>query len=184
MSNSEADKNAPLPRMSKKTATEWAQQFTADMANVADVTLDEKTADVKTYQCVGKNDEIIDDGRYDLYYTVYSHVPTDQHTTVVQKLRDKWKAMDYEISGYREYQDDYNDALVGAINNKNGFTVSAGSAGPAKKPSKLILFSVRTPCMMPPDKTQETASIGSSENFDKPLITAMDEPRISRIADL
>jgi hypothetical protein len=152
---SDEGKNAPLPRLSKERAAQWAEEHAARMAEVAGVELDGKSAESLFSDCVGKNDEVADDGRYTLYYTVYSQVPKEKHTEIVRKVRADFEKEGYEITGYREYQDDYNTALLDARDAETGYTFSAESVGPYRKPSTKILFGVRTPCMIPLGTTQQ-----------------------------
>jgi len=152
---SDNGKNAPLPRLSKERAVQWAEQHASRMAEAAGVTLDKQKTKTFFNNCVGEHDEVADDGRYTMDYAAYANVPTERHTDVVRRIRADFEKEKYRITGYREYEDDYNSALVDAADDETGFTISAGSAGPAKKPSKLILFSVSTPCMIPPGVTQQ-----------------------------
>ncbi|MCD0483945.1 hypothetical protein LO771_16470 [Streptacidiphilus sp. ASG 303] len=152
---SDDGKNDPLPRLSRERATRWAEEHTARMAEAAGVELDRKSAESIFEECVGRNDEVVRDGRYSLYYTVYAPAPKERHTEVVRKVRADFEKEGYRIAGYREYQDDYYTAVVDAVDDDTRFSLSAESAGPARKPSRTILFSVRSPCMIPPGATQQ-----------------------------
>ncbi|MFD9488633.1 hypothetical protein ACFWBX_32655 [Streptomyces sp. NPDC059991] len=61
--------NAPLPRMSKENAEEWAKHWTGSMTRTAKAALDPKTAKPTAdySNCIGKNGESADDGRFALH---------------------------------------------------------------------------------------------------------------------
>ncbi|MCD0483946.1 hypothetical protein LO771_16475, partial [Streptacidiphilus sp. ASG 303] len=80
-------KNDPLPRLSRERATRWAEEHTARMAEAAGVELDRKSAESIFEECVGRNDEVVRDGRYSLYYTVYAPVARERQTEVARRLR-------------------------------------------------------------------------------------------------
>ncbi|MFE1784202.1 hypothetical protein ACFW9F_16860 [Streptomyces sp. NPDC059506] len=153
---SDEGKNAPLPRMSKEEATTRAEEYASRMAEAAGVSLREGDAETYFYDCVGKNDEIAGDGRFSLYHAVHADLPKEEHTAAVRKLRADFKEKGYEVTGYREYEDDYRTATVSATIPDDRFTVDVSSSGPSRKPSKTLLFGVRTPCLLPPGATQET----------------------------
>ncbi|WP_377269733.1 hypothetical protein [Peterkaempfera sp. SMS 1(5)a] len=147
---SDDGKNDPLPRLSKERATSWAEEHTARMAEAAGVELDRQSAEPVFEDCVGRNDEVVHDGRYSLYYTVYAEVPRQRHTEVARRLRADFEKEGFRITGYREYQDDHYTALVDARDDDTRFTLATGSVSPTR-----YLFSVRTPCMIPPGATQQ-----------------------------
>ncbi|MFJ6212621.1 hypothetical protein ACIQGZ_04705 [Streptomyces sp. NPDC092296] len=147
---SDNGKNDPLPQLSKERAVQWAEEHTARMAEASGVELDRQSADPVFEDCVGRNDEVAHDGRYSLYYTVYAPVPRARHTEVARRLRADFEKEGYRITGYREYEDDYRTALVDARDDETRFTFATGSVSPTR-----YLFSVRTPCVIPPGTTQQ-----------------------------
>ncbi|WP_063796109.1 hypothetical protein [Peterkaempfera griseoplana] len=143
-------KNDPLPRLSRARATQWAEEHTARMAEAAGVELDRASAEAAFEDCVGRKDEVAHDGRYSLFYTVYAPVPRERHTDVARRLRADFEKEGFRITGYREYQDDRLTALVDAKDDETRFSLATGSVSPTR-----YLFSVRTPCMIPPGVTQQ-----------------------------
>ncbi|MPY49020.1 hypothetical protein [Streptomyces acidicola] len=147
--------NAPLPRMEKDAAVKWAENYTAYMARLTDVELTPSTAKVNFEACIGENDEVAEDGRYSLFYYVYSPAPVTEHTRVVRTLRRELSEQGYEVTGYREFQDAYSSAIFSARNKKNSYRIKADTVGSGKKEPQALSFSVRTPCMLPPGAEQQ-----------------------------
>lgn len=154
MSQSE-DPNAPLPRMEKEAALKWAEDYTAYLAKVAGVKLLPSTAKTHFEACVGENDEVATDGRYSLFYYVYSPAPTSEHTRIIRTLRRELSERGYKIVGYREFKNSYYSALLQARNEKNNYYVEADTVGSGKNKPQRFSFSVRTPCMIPPGAEQQ-----------------------------
>lgn len=149
------DPNAPLPRMKKEAALQWAEDYTAYMARITDVELLPATADVNWEACVGENDEVADDGRYSLFYYIYSPAPSSEHTRIVRKLRRELPQHGYEVTSYREFKGAYESAVFRARNKKNSYSVSADTVGSGKTKPQRLSFAVRTPCMLPPGVEQQ-----------------------------
>ncbi|MEU6366594.1 hypothetical protein ABZ876_12850 [Streptomyces sp. NPDC046931] len=154
MSQSDAP-NAPLPRMEKKAALKWAKDYTAYMARLTDVGLVPSTAKANFEACIGANDEIAKDGRYSLFYYVYSPAPVTEHTRVVRTLRRELTQQGYEVTGYREFKDAYSSAVFRANNKENSYRVTAETVGSGKAKPQRLSFSVRTPCMLSPGVKQQ-----------------------------
>jgi hypothetical protein len=155
MSPSGDDPNAPLPRMEKDAAVKWAEDYTAYMARLTGVDLTPSTAKVNFETCVGENDEVPEDGRYSLFYYVYSPAPVTEHTRVVRTLRRELPQRGYEVTAYREFQDAYTSAVFRARSEKNAYLVSATTVGSGKTKPQALSFAVRTPCMLPPGVEQQ-----------------------------
>lgn len=149
------DPNAPLPRMKKDAALKWAKDYTAYMARITDVELDPSTEKVHFEACVGENDEVAKDGRYSLFYYIYSPAPTSEHTRVVQTLRQTLPKHGYEVTSYREFKNSYTSAVFRARNKESSYTVSTTTVGSGKKEPQALSFAVRTPCMLPPGAKQQ-----------------------------
>ncbi|MFD7918140.1 hypothetical protein ACFV3R_02750 [Streptomyces sp. NPDC059740] len=155
MSQSEDDPNTPLPRVAKDSALNWARDYTVYMARLTDVDLDASTEKVNWEACVGENNEVAKDGRYSLFYYIYSPAPTTEHTHVVRTLRHTLSRHGYRITGYREFKDSYTTAVFDARNEKSSYLVSAETVGSGKNKPQRLSFSVRTPCMLPPGVEQQ-----------------------------
>ncbi|MEU6541827.1 hypothetical protein [Streptomyces sp. NPDC046859] len=149
------DVNAPLPRMAKDEALRWAKDYTAYMAKLTDVELLPDTEKVHFEDCLGKNDEVAEDGRYSLFYYVYSPAPASDHTRIVRRLRSELPKRGYEVTDYREFKNAYESAILGARNKKNNYTVEADTVGSGKNKPQRFSFAVRTPCMLPPGAKQQ-----------------------------
>ena len=152
---SQDDPNAPLPRMAKDDALKWAKDTTAHLAGLADVELRPDTAKVHFEACVGEKDEVAEDGRYSLFYYVYSPAPATDHTRIVRKLRRELPKQGYEVSSYREFKSAYASAVFRARNKKNDYSVEAETVGSGKTEPQEFSFAVRTPCMLPPGAKQQ-----------------------------
>ncbi|MFC3578147.1 hypothetical protein ACFOZ0_33810 [Streptomyces yaanensis] len=149
------DPNAPLPRMERDVALNWAKDYTAYMARLTDVELVPSTAKVNFEACIGGNDEVAEDGRYSLFYYVYSPAPVTDHTRVVRTLRRELSQQGYEVTGYREFKDAYASAVFRAKSKENSYRVTAETVGSGKTKPQRLSFSVRTPCMLPPGVEQQ-----------------------------
>lgn len=137
--------NDPLPVKARQDAQDWAQHMIGYMARTAGAALDAGSAEPKFSNCVGKNDEVLNDGRYKLSYVAYSSVPLDQHPDAVRKVRAMLEQQGFKIDGYRETTNDKLDTVLDASQESSRYmvTVETTTGG-------LLLFRVRTPCLMPP----------------------------------
>ncbi|WP_320777681.1 hypothetical protein [Streptomyces sp. CRN 30] len=149
------DPNEPLPRMEKDAARKWAADYTAYLARLTDVELDDSTVEVNFETCLGAHDEVAEDGRYSLFYYVYSPAPVTEHTRVVRTLRRELTRKGYEITAYREFRDARYSAILDARDKDNGYTVSADTVGSGRSKPQRLSFAVRTPCMLPPGVEQQ-----------------------------
>ncbi|WP_306323366.1 MULTISPECIES: hypothetical protein [unclassified Streptomyces] len=149
------DRNAPLPRVERDAALKWAKDFTVYMAGVSGAEIVPSTARTNFEECIGANGEIADDGRYSLFYYIYSSAPTTQHTDMVRVLRDSLRKHGYKVTDYREFKNAYESALMWAENEKNHYRVMAETVGSGKTKPQRFSFSVRTPCLLPPGAKQQ-----------------------------
>lgn len=154
MSQSE-NPNAPLPRMAKDDALQWAKDYTAYLAKLTDVKLLPDTAKANFEECLGENDEVAEDGRYSLFYYIYSPAPVTEHTRIVRKLRSELTKQGYEVTSYREFKSAYASAIFWARNKKNNYSFEADTVGSGKTKPQRFSFAVRTPCMLPPGVKQQ-----------------------------
>ncbi|MEU1284532.1 hypothetical protein [Kitasatospora sp. NPDC005856] len=137
--------NDPLPVKARQDAQDWAQHMTEYMAQTAGTALDPGSAEPKFSNCVGKNDEVRDDGRYKLTYVAYSSAPLEQHPEAVRKVRAMLEQQGFKVDGYRETTDGKVDTILDASQESSRYlvTVETTTGG-------LLLFRVRTPCLMLP----------------------------------
>ncbi|MCI3277901.1 hypothetical protein [Streptomyces cylindrosporus] len=149
------DPNAPLPGMAKDAATKWAEDYIAYVAGLAGAELLPDTARAHFEACVGANGEVADDGRYSLFYYVYSPAPATEHTRIVRELRAELPEHGYEVTGYREFQSAYASAVFRARNTTNEYRVEAETVGSGRTKPQRFSFAVRTPCMLPPGVDQQ-----------------------------
>ncbi len=110
--------------------------------------------DAEFRDCYGEKGEFASDGRFDLTYTVRATVPETEHGKAIRTMRKKLEAEGYKVSGYREDKTKKPWALMDADGGKDGLSVSVESYMP---PTQLV-FSVSTPCFLPPGTKQEQIS--------------------------
>ncbi|WP_327355839.1 hypothetical protein [Streptomyces sp. NBC_01304] len=149
------DPNAPLPRMDKAAALQWAENYTTYMAELTGVPLIPGTAKVHFEACVGARNEVAEDGRYSLFYYIYSPVSPTEHTRIVRTLRGELPKQGYEVTGYREFQDAYYSAAFRARSRQNAYSVTADTVGSGRAKPQRFSFAVRTPCLLPPGVEQQ-----------------------------
>lgn len=142
--------NAPLPRMSTKKAEAWAKHWTESMARTAkaEIVLDTVTANFTN--CIGRNGESADDGRFTLSYNVRAKLPKEQHAEGIRAIRDALKARGFEILGYRSDPKVKPANLVDAKHPQHRQFVSAEDVT-----DELLVLLVTTPCLLPPDAKQQ-----------------------------
>jgi hypothetical protein len=141
--------------MAKDEALRWAKDYTEYMAKLTDVELLPDTEKVHFEDCLGKNDEVAEDGRYSLFYYIYSPAPATDHTRIVRQLRRDLPQRGYEVVDYREFKNAYESSIFAARNKKNDYTVEAETVGSGKTKPQRFSFAVRTPCMLPPGVKQQ-----------------------------
>ncbi|MFF1476070.1 hypothetical protein ACFVYD_00480 [Streptomyces sp. NPDC058301] len=144
--------NAPLPRMSKEKAEEWARHWTDSMTRTAKATVDPRTArrQADYTNCVGRNGESADDGRFTLSYSVRATLPRAQHAEAVRAIRDTLKSKGFEIQGYRSDPSKNPANLLDAQHPTDHHFISAEDLD-----DNLLLFVVNTPCLLPPGVKQQ-----------------------------
>ncbi|RLL67966.1 hypothetical protein [Streptomyces sp. Z26] len=143
--------NEPLPVMSEKKSEAWARHFAASMARSARVMVDDSTERPKVQGCTGKNGETAGDGRFSMDYAVRAPLPVADHATAVGRVREALEERGYEITGYQELQGDEPSVILEAVSRKDGFSVAVEGL----PSSESLLFSVSTPCLLPPGAKQE-----------------------------
>ncbi len=152
MSQPSSDPNKALPRKSREDSLAWAKRYTSSMAHYAGVKVGNKFGPFTDFEdCIGQNDEVADDGRYTLTYTVYAEVPREEQIPVVRKLRAALKDHGgVEVSSYEERPQSHEVVLDGRHKTEN-FSLIADTA----KPPNTLRLSVSTPCFLPPGARQQ-----------------------------
>ncbi|BCK71551.1 hypothetical protein Srufu_055040 [Streptomyces libani subsp. rufus] len=152
MSQPDDHPNAPLPRKSRADTLAWAKQYTSTMAHYAQVDVADDPAPQTHFEdCVGKGDEVADDGRFTLTYATYARLPAQDHIAAVRKLRNALKNHGVDVSDYTEDPDRPTVTLY-AKNRTERFLITADNT---IKPANTLLLAVSTSCFLPPDAKQQ-----------------------------
>ncbi|MEU9121174.1 hypothetical protein AB0C96_15195 [Streptomyces sp. NPDC048506] len=151
MSQQSNDPNKPLPRKSREDSLAWAKNYTSAMAHYAGVKAGDKYGPYTDFEdCVGENDEVADDGRYTLTYTVYASLPREEHIPAVRKLRAVLKQHGVDVSSYEERPHSH-EVILDGHHEKEDFSLIADTV----KPPNTLRLSVSTPCFLPPGAKQQ-----------------------------
>ncbi|MGS2589714.1 hypothetical protein [Streptomyces hebeiensis] len=146
--------NDPLPRMSKEKAETWARHWVESMARTAKAEIepeaDPELPPANFTNCVGKNNEVSEDGRYTLHYSVRAKLPKDRHADAIRAIKDTLTDKGFKIQGYRSDPSKDPANLVDATHPKDQQFVSAGDVT-----DNLIVLIVNTPCLLPPGAKQQ-----------------------------
>ncbi|MDT0460155.1 hypothetical protein RM550_31300 [Streptomyces sp. DSM 41527] len=143
--------NEPLPRKSRADTLAWAKRYTSVMAHYAQVDIAQDPAPRTHFEdCIGKGDEVADDGRFTLTYATYARLPVQEHTAAVRKLRAELKKHGVDVSDYAEDRDRPAVTLYGK-NESEGFLIIADTV----KPANTLRLSVSTGCFLPPGAEQQ-----------------------------
>ncbi|MFF9073001.1 hypothetical protein ACF1A9_11915 [Streptomyces sp. NPDC014872] len=144
--------NDPLPRMSREKAEEWAKHWTDSMVRTArartDPTTARRTADFT--DCIGRNGESAEDGRFTLSYSVRGTLPRSEHARAVTDIKDTLKDKGFDIQTFVVGEDTEPANVVDAKHPKDQQFVSVGSVD-----KDLLVFIVSTPCLLPPGVEQQ-----------------------------
>lgn len=143
--------NDPLPVMSQRGAEDWAQHFTESMARTAKVEIDKKMTKPAFGKCVGKNDEVAEDGRFDLMYTARAPLDASEHLRAVKRIKEELEDRGYKIDAYQVTKGADGSVLLDASDPKKGFRLSIDAYGQ----DDLLTLTVSTPCLLPPGKKQQ-----------------------------
>lgn len=147
-------KNDPLPVKSREQAEHLVRNLVDLLAGEYELKVDGKSVDKEFRDCYGKGGESANDGRFDLTYAVRATLPEAEHGKAIRAMRKRLEAGGYEISGYREDKSKKPWALMDAKGGEDNLFVSVESYMP---PTQLV-FSVTTPCFLPPGTKQEQVS--------------------------
>ncbi|GAU70943.1 hypothetical protein SSP35_24_00480 [Streptomyces sp. NBRC 110611] len=167
-------KNDPLPVKSQEQAEHLVRGLVDSLAEEYGLKVDGKTVHKEFRDCFGKEGESTDDGRFDLTYAVRAALPEAEHGTAIRAMRKRLEAQGYKISGYREDKTKDPWALMDAKGGKDNLVVSVESYMP---PDQLV-FSVNTPCFLPPGVKQQQVSAPAT---DTAPVTPKD-PRLALMA--
>lgn len=144
-------KNAPLPRMTRASAQAWAERIAGSVARSAGRTLDTATATPKFRDCVGENDEVAGDGRFDLSYEARVPMPAAEQRGVAAQVRDDLKKQGYRIVSFRDDASKDPAVVVQAYDDRKHASLDiAGYEDPAE-----LDIAVFTPCLLPPGAKQK-----------------------------
>jgi hypothetical protein len=147
-------KNDPLPVKSQPRAEYEVRALIDLLAEEVGSEVDAKTVDKRFRDCIGKNNETANDGRFDLDYTARFPLPRAQYNAALKKLKKKLESEDYKVSAYRE--GDWRHILLYAKGGDANFFVSVGATKP---PHDEMILAVTTPCFLPPGTKQEDVSV-------------------------
>ncbi|MFJ5102439.1 hypothetical protein [Streptomyces sp. NPDC088554] len=140
--------------MSKPRAEEWARHWAQSMARTAKAEIQPETDPelpaAHFTECIGKNNEITDDGRFTLRYSVRAKLARAQHADAIRAIRDTLEEKGFEIVGYRSDPSKDPANLVDAKHPKDRQFVSAGDVS-----DNLLTLIVSTPCLLPPGAEQQ-----------------------------
>ncbi|MEV6975156.1 hypothetical protein [Kitasatospora sp. NPDC093806] len=135
----------PIPVMARQEAQDWAQHMTEYMAQTAGGTITPDTVRPSFRQCVGKNDEVANDGRYTMSYAAYSPIALEQHPEAARRIRTMLEQQEFQVSGYRETLNGKVQALLDAFQPSGRYLVSVETMA-----SGDLMFRISTRCLMPP----------------------------------
>ncbi|MFJ2444573.1 hypothetical protein ACIOWG_29940 [Streptomyces sp. NPDC087658] len=154
MSNNSTDANAPLPRMSKKKAEEWARHWTQSMARTAKAEIvpetDPDLPAAEFTNCIGSKGESSDDGRFTLRYSVRAKLPQLQHAEAVRAVRDTLKKQGLTIQDFRNDPAVSPPNLLYAQHPENHQFISVRDSD-----EEHLVLIVSTPCLLPPGAEQQ-----------------------------
>ncbi|MFF4521575.1 hypothetical protein [Streptomyces bluensis] len=150
----EDDKNAALPRKSEKQALSEAQQYTEAMARYSGVVLSSGTAVKDVYDCVGKDDEIAEDGRFTLTYHIKGELPREKHIAAARRLSKALEGHRITVDSLDERPGDdrpviLDGSVVGKQKERISLTVESIEAPDG------LQYVVTTPCYLPPGVRQQ-----------------------------
>ncbi|MFB7635410.1 hypothetical protein ACFC0M_31280 [Streptomyces sp. NPDC056149] len=147
----DSGKNDPLPVKSKDGAERSARELIDSLAGQYRLQVDDETVHKEFRDCFGKSHERANDGRFDLTYSVRVQLPGAEHGKALQPMRKKLETEGYKILGYRA---EPSQALMDARGGSDNFFISVDSYGRRD----ALVFSVNTPCFLPPGVKQEQVS--------------------------
>ncbi|MDT0318439.1 hypothetical protein [Streptomyces millisiae] len=136
--------------MSREDAEAWATHWTESMARTAQAEIDTESRRVSFHNCVGRGDEVAEDGRFLLMYSVMADVAPERNAEAVRAIRDALEGQGLEIQGYRSDPSVNPANVVDARHPEDHQSVSAEDHEEGR-----LLLTVDTPCLLPPDVEQQ-----------------------------
>ncbi|MFB7759592.1 MULTISPECIES: hypothetical protein [Streptomyces] len=144
--------NDPLPRMSREDAEAWAAHWIESLARTTGGEIDEDTKKINFFDCLGKNDEIAEDGRFDHSYSARVVLSPEARTQAVIDIRDTLEEKGFEVTSYRSDPSLTPANMLRMRHPEDHQSVTAEDF--AENENHLLLI-VRTPCLLPPDVEQQ-----------------------------
>ncbi|MGW8846973.1 hypothetical protein ACWGNE_04275 [Streptomyces xiamenensis] len=144
--------NDPLPRMSREDAEAWAAHWIESLARTTGGEIDEGTKKINFFDCLGKNDEIAEDGRFDHSYSARVVLSPEARTQAVIDIRDTLEEKGFEVTSYRSDPSLTPANMLRMRHPEDHQSVTAEDF--AENENHLLLI-VRTPCLLPPDVEQQ-----------------------------
>ncbi|MFI6153574.1 hypothetical protein ACIBCA_12840 [Kitasatospora sp. NPDC051170] len=139
----------PLPVKSREEALSWAKRTTDYLAQLVGTTIRPEGARTSYRDCVGKEGEMRDDGRFVMSYAGYAPFPLEQHPEAARKVRAELEKEGFEIAGYREKVDSGRiDVIVDAYQKSSRYLMTLETMQ-----SGDLMFRINTPCLMPPSSS-------------------------------
>ncbi|MFE7660370.1 hypothetical protein [Streptomyces celluloflavus] len=147
----DSGKNDPLPVKSKDGAERAVRELIDSLAGRYRLRVDDKSVHKEFRDCFGENHESAGDGRFDLTYSARAQLAGAEHGKALRPMREKLEAEGYKILGYRG---EPSQALMDAKGGSDNFFISVDTYGR----DNALVFSVTTPCFLPPGTKQEQVS--------------------------
>ncbi|WP_234389766.1 hypothetical protein [Streptomyces sp. XC 2026] len=144
--------NDPLPLMSREDAEEWAAHWIDSLAHTAGGEIDEDTKKINFRDCLGKNDELAEDGRFEHTYSARVVLPPEQRAQAVVDIRDTLVEKGFEVQSYRSDPTKRPANLLDTWHPEDRQSVTAEDF--TENENHLLLV-VSTPCLLPPNVEQQ-----------------------------
>ncbi|CAL9454095.1 hypothetical protein SUDANB171_02487 [Streptomyces sp. enrichment culture] len=147
-----SEANEPLPRMSREEAEDWAEHWIDSLARTADGQVSPETRKSSFFDCIGKNDELAEDGRFTHRYSARVTLSADRRTPAVVAIRDTLVDKGFEVQSYRSDPSKKPANLLDAWHPEDHQSVTAEDF---QGDDSQLLLVVSTPCLLPPDVEQQ-----------------------------
>ncbi|MEV8117207.1 hypothetical protein AB0O69_20290 [Streptomyces xiamenensis] len=144
--------NDPLPRMSRDDAEAWAEHWIESLARTAGGEVNDDTKKINFMECLGKNDELAEDGRFEHSYSARVELPAEEHARAVIAIRDTLEEKGFDIQSYRS---DPSVAPANLLQTRHPEDRQSVTASDFPENENQLLLIVRTPCLLPPDVEQQ-----------------------------
>lgn len=149
--NSTGDKNAPLPRKSRADAQAAAAAFVESLARSAGAPIDAKSIKPEFSDCIGRNDETAQDGRFFLTYRAHAPLARARQGQAGARVRDDLKKQGAEDISFRDDDSLEPAVLLEGHDPKTHFSIDVSGY---RDPDEMH-FVVSTPCYLPPGARQQ-----------------------------